>query len=102
MDRAKESIRAASSTWPTVAWREVMTEDVCAWNLVLLEQPANKVSGSGGLGRGEWIVFSPDMFDADRAFVRAHAMIGTVAIAHHLINVAVPIDDVVCRDLATV
>ena len=73
-----------------------MTEDVCAWNLVLLEQPANKTCGSGGLGRSKWIGFSADMFDADRAFICAHAMIGAIAIAHHLINVAGPINDIVC------
>jgi hypothetical protein len=42
------------------------------------------------------------MFDSDRVFVRAHAVIRAIAIADHLVNVAVSIDDVVRGYLAAV
>ena len=42
------------------------------------------------------------MLDADGVLVRAHAMIRTVAIAYHLVNVAVSIDDIVRRNLPAI
>src|SRR4029077_3418144 len=39
------------------------------------------------------------MLDADGVLVRAHAMIRTVAITYHLVNVAVSINDIVRRNL---
>ena len=102
MDRAKEAIRTAGSTWPAVTRCEVMTEDVRAWNMVLLQQPANKPCGSGSLWRGKRIGFTADVFDTDGGFVCAHTVIGTVAVADHLVNVAVSIDDVVRGHLAAV
>ena len=101
MRRAEKLVRATGPTWPAVTWREVMTEDVCAWNMVLLKQPANKRCRCSSLGRSERLGFSADMFDSDGALVCANTMIGTIAITHHLVNVAVSIDDVMRRDLAT-
>ena len=43
-----------------------------------------------------------DMLDADGVLVRAHAMIRTVAIAYHLVNVAVSINDVMRRNLPAI
>src|SRR5438128_818702 len=42
------------------------------------------------------------MFDADRVLVRAHAMIRTVGIAYHLVNVAISINEVMRRNLAAI
>src|ERR1700751_1595296 len=42
------------------------------------------------------------MFDADRVLVRAHAMIRTVAITYHLVNVTVSINDIVRRNLTAI
>ena len=42
------------------------------------------------------------MFDADRVLVRAHAMIRTVAIAYHLVNVAVSINNVMRGNLPAI
>src|SRR5207245_10670275 len=100
MRRAEKLVRATGPTWAAVTWREIMAETVCRWNMVLFKQPANKGCGSRGLRRGETIRFRADVFDADGAFVCAHAMIGTIAIAHHLVDVAVSINDVMCGDLA--
>jgi len=100
MRRAEKLVRATGSTRPTITWREIMAEDVRRWNMVLLKQPTNKGCGSGRLRRGERVSFSADVFDADGTFICAHTMIGTIGIAHHLVNVAVSIDDVMRRDLA--
>ena len=100
MRGAEKLVRATGPTWAAVTWREIMAENVCRWNMVLFTQPANKGCGRVGLRRGERISFSADVFDADGAFVGAHTMIGTIAIAHHLVDVAVSINDVMCGDLA--
>jgi hypothetical protein len=99
MDRPKEAIRTAGSTWSAVPRREVVTEDVCPWNMILVQQPADKPRGSGCLWSAKRIGFSADVFDTDRAFVCTHAVIRTVAVADHLVNVAISIDDVMRRDL---
>lgn len=98
MRRAEKLVRATGPTSPAVTRREVMTEDVCAWNMVLLNQPANKCCRCSSLGRGEGLGFSADMFDSDRAAVRAHAMPGRIAVAHGLVDLPIAINDVVGGD----
>lgn len=98
MSWAKESVGTTGSTRPAVAWREVMTENVCAWNVVLFEQPANQRRGSGSLWRGERISFTADVLDSDSATVRAHAMPGRIAVTHGLVDLPIAINDVVSGD----
>ena len=43
-----------------------------------------------------------NMLDTDRVLVCAHTMIRTIAIAYHLIDIAVSINDVMRRDLPAV
>ena len=75
-----------------------MTKDICARNVVLLEQPANERGGSGSLLRGDRIDFSADVLDSDSAAVRALAMPGRIAVAHGLVDVAISIDDIMGGD----
>jgi hypothetical protein len=42
-----------------------MAKDVCARDLMFLEQPANQRCGSGGLRRSERISLAADMFDTN-------------------------------------
>jgi hypothetical protein len=97
--RAEEFVGAAGSAGPRVAGRKIVPENICGWNSVLLDQPANKRRRSGSLRPGKLIMFAPDMFNADRAFVRAHAMVRPIAVPYHLINIPIAIDDVVGGNL---
>lgn len=94
MHLAKEFIRTACSTRATVAWCEIVAKDVRPRNVILLKQPANERGGSDSLRGRERIRFTANVFDADRVLVCTHTMIRTIAVAHHLIDVAVSIDDV--------
>src|SRR6266536_2011502 len=95
MPGAKEFVGAARAAGPTVAGCKIVSENICSWNTVLVDQPPNKRRRSSGLRRSEGVVFAADMFDADGTFVRSHAMVRPITVFYHLIDVAVAIDDIV-------
>ena len=69
---------------------------------MFLKQPADQRGGSGSLWRGERVGFAADMFDPDGASVGSHAMIRALGVLNHLVDVAVPIDDVMCRNFPVI
>ena len=102
MHWAKEFVRAACSSWAAISWCKIVAKDICPRNLVLLEQPANKSGGRSSLWCSKWIGFAAYMFDPDGVLVCTHAMIRAVAVAHHLVNVAISINDIVRRNLSAI
>src|SRR5262249_36842146 len=94
MDRAEELVRAACAAVTAIAWSKVMTKDVCSGNMVLFGQPADECYGSSSLRGCERVRFAANMFDTDGVLVRAHTMISAIAVAHHLINITVAVNDV--------
>ena len=95
VQRAEELVRTTGSSRTAVAGCEIVAEDICARDLMFLEQPADQRCGSGALRRSERIGFASDVFDADGSSVGANTMIRAISVIYHLINVAVPINDVV-------
>jgi len=51
--RAEEVVRTTGPSRTAVAGREIVAEDICARDLMFLEQPADQRCGSGGLRRSE-------------------------------------------------
>lgn len=51
--RAEELVRTAGPSRAAVAGREIVAKDICARDLMFLEQPADQRGGSGGLGRSK-------------------------------------------------
>jgi len=98
VQRAEELVRTTGSSGPAVAGREIVAEDICARDLMFLEQPTDQRCGSGGLRRSERIGFAPDVFDADGSSVGAHTMIRAIGVIDHLVDVTVAINDVVRRN----
>src|SRR5262245_50246002 len=102
MHRSEELVWATGATRPAVTWREIVPEDVCALDLMLLEQPANQGSGGRGLWRSKRVRLAADVLDADGTVVGTHAMICAITVVDHLVDVAIAIDDVVCGNFPRV
>src|SRR5215467_2491236 len=98
MHRTEKLVRTTGPSRSAVARREIVTEDICAWDLMLLKQPTNQSGGSDSLWRSKRVGFAADVFDADRTVVCTHTMIRAITIVDHLIDVTVAINHVMGRN----
>jgi hypothetical protein len=96
---AKQGIRATGAADASESWREVVPVNLNGSDIILLEKPPDQFRGGFALGFGHGFLHGRDVFDDDGTGVGPPAMVGPFAIRDHLIDVAIPVDHVMGRNL---